>query len=102
MGILRRYRIFVYDPEVDGGVFKAIAGLLADSQRDALERLQRSTSRKIEIVESNGLVAGNSEGLQFIAREECRPETWPSVDTGRLPHSENSAKIRDAARGVLW
>lgn len=101
MPLYQKFRIFVYDPEIDGGVFLAIAGCLACSQREALEDLQRSTSRRIDIVESNGMVAGNSEGLQFIAREESKPETWPNEQTGKLPRSENSQKIRDAAAGPL-
>lgn len=90
------YRYFVYDPEIDGvGAYKLIGGCHATSQRDALEQLQRNTSRLITIQEANGMVVGNSEGLQFIAREESKPETWPNANTGRLPRSENAQKQAD-------
>jgi hypothetical protein len=102
MGLLdQKYRIFVYDPNLDEGAYKPLCDLWASSQRNALEKLQAQTSDKLTIVEKGEYTAANSPQFQFIARLCSKPETWPSVDSGRLPRSENRAKQEDFERGRL-
>lgn len=99
MGLSQQFRIFVYDPNVDEGVFKGIADLWADSEKAALLQLQSNTSRKMTLAEKDGVVAMNSDGLQFIARAHSDKQRWPKEQTGRLPQSENQTLREEFQEG---
>ena len=100
MGLIsQQYRIFVW--EVRNDVFRNICDLWAGSEKEALEMLQKQTSRQMTIVEKGPLVAANSGDCQFIARAHSEKQRWPRVDTGRLPQTENANYERAAERGSL-
>lgn len=103
MALVQQFRLFVYDPTLDDGAYKAIGDLWAASEKEALLQLQANTSRIMTLVEGGGkvAVAMQSDGVQFIARSHAEKDRWPDVQTGRLPHSDNQVKRDDFERGRL-
>jgi hypothetical protein len=101
MALVQQFRLFVYDPTLDDGAYKAIGDLWAASEKEALLQLQANTSRIMTLVEGGGKVAMQSDGVQFIARSHAEKDRWPDVQTGRLPHSDNQVTRDDFERGRL-
>ena len=101
MPLAQKFRIFVYDPSLDDGAYKAIADLWASTEKEALLQVQSNTSRSMTLVEGQGKVAMNSDGLQFIARSHADQDRWPNVQSGRLPLSDNPVLKEDFKRGRL-
>lgn len=101
MAIHQQYRIFVYDPTLDMGAYQGICDVWAENEKQALEKMAAGTSRKMTMVETPTHVAMNSDELQFIARPHAKPESWPNVQTGMLPRSDNPVKRDDFYAGRL-
>jgi len=99
IALVEKYRIFVY--EIGPGVYKPVCDLMATDEKSALERLKKETSREMSLVEKGPLVAMNASDCQFIARAHSDRGRWPSVDTGRLPHSQNETYRQAAERGAV-